>query len=179
MIKQVACGDSFCLALSTEGEVYGWGKNEQGQLGMGGGLSMDVYAMENFPRLIEDLANETIMYIAAGAHHAVAVNDKGELFFWGMRLWLEPHKMTILKDQRIVSAACGNNFTLALSDAGQVFSWCKGYTVRKSGVLGLGHTKRTVQPELIQEMEGTRYIQKVAAGNKFALALSGLPSQLQ
>ena len=33
-------GHAFCLALTSEGEVLGWGRNDQGQLGLGGGLTM-------------------------------------------------------------------------------------------------------------------------------------------
>lgn len=53
-------GHAFSLALTSEGEVYGWGRNDAGQLGLGGGLTMDVYAMENDPRLVELLAGEKV-----------------------------------------------------------------------------------------------------------------------
>lgn len=31
----VACGNAHTLALSTDGEVYGWGSGESGCLGLG------------------------------------------------------------------------------------------------------------------------------------------------
>ncbi|PHU17924.1 Ultraviolet-B receptor UVR8 [Capsicum chinense] len=34
-IKQIACGDSHCLAVTMEGEVQSWGRNQNGQLGLG------------------------------------------------------------------------------------------------------------------------------------------------
>ncbi|KAL5539709.1 hypothetical protein UlMin_043746, partial [Ulmus minor] len=34
-IKQIACGDSHCLAVTMESEVQSWGRNQNGQLGLG------------------------------------------------------------------------------------------------------------------------------------------------
>uniref|UniRef100_M8BZS0 Uncharacterized protein n=1 Tax=Aegilops tauschii TaxID=37682 RepID=M8BZS0_AEGTA len=34
-IKQVACGDSHCLAVTVTGQVHSWGRNQNGQLGLG------------------------------------------------------------------------------------------------------------------------------------------------
>ncbi|KAJ7294855.1 hypothetical protein O6H91_Y228400 [Diphasiastrum complanatum] len=34
-IKQIACGDSHCLAITGDGEVFSWGRNQNGQLGLG------------------------------------------------------------------------------------------------------------------------------------------------
>ena len=34
-IVQVACGGSFCLALTQTAKLYAWGKNDYGQLGIG------------------------------------------------------------------------------------------------------------------------------------------------
>ena len=34
-LKQIGCGDDFSIALTTTGEVYSWGRNQLGQLGLG------------------------------------------------------------------------------------------------------------------------------------------------
>ena len=172
---QVSCGQDFCMVLSDSGEVYVWGRNDQSQLGLGGGLSMDVYAMENFPRVVEGLQGEHIVHVAAGTAHAVAVSDKGEVYHWGYRAWLEPHKMTSLKEKRIVSAACGSNFSCVLSDAGEVFTWGKGLWAAQSGILAQGDKKRHALPELVQSLSSTP-VQLVACGHTHAAALTGLPS---
>ena len=56
-----------------------------------------------------------IKSIAAGAHHAAAIDENGALYMWGARLWLEPHRLTVLEDQKIVAVACGLDFTAAIS----------------------------------------------------------------
>lgn len=54
-VVQIASGHAFNLVLTSEGKVFTWGRNEQGQLGLGGGISMDVYSMEALPLIIEAL----------------------------------------------------------------------------------------------------------------------------
>ncbi len=45
----IAAGHAFTLALTSEGEVFGWGRDESGQIGIGGTLTMDIYKMELLP----------------------------------------------------------------------------------------------------------------------------------
>ncbi|CAN0365352.1 unnamed protein product, partial [Laminaria digitata] len=85
IIVDVQAGHAFSLALTSEGEVFGWGRNDQGQLGLGGGLTMDVYAAEVLPRSIEALAGEKVVSLGAGYNHATAVTDSGKLYMWGMK----------------------------------------------------------------------------------------------
>jgi len=162
----VACGNSFSLALGDDGKVYGWGKNDQAQLGLGGSMSMDVYAMEEMPRLIDTLADEKIVHIAAGGSHALAINNKGEVFHWGMRLWVEPHKMTALQEHHAVKADCGDGFCAVLTDVGQVYTWGKG----RSGALGHGDNSRHAQPTLVDTLAKSNVID-IACGPSYSFAV--------
>lgn len=38
-------GHAFSLALTERGRLYGWGRNDQGQLGQGASMALDVYSM--------------------------------------------------------------------------------------------------------------------------------------
>ena len=51
-IVDIAAGEAFSLALSEDGKVYAWGKNEYGQLGLGGTMTMDIYNMETMPIVV-------------------------------------------------------------------------------------------------------------------------------
>jgi alpha-tubulin suppressor-like RCC1 family protein len=35
IIDDVVCGTNHCLAISNEGEIFGWGDNRLGQIGNG------------------------------------------------------------------------------------------------------------------------------------------------
>ncbi|KAM3270288.1 ultraviolet-B receptor UVR8 isoform X1 [Capsicum chacoense] len=76
-IKQIACGDSHCLAVTMEGEVQSWGRNQNGQLGLG--TTEDSLV----PRKIEAFKEIPVKMVAAGAEHTAAVSEDGELYGWG------------------------------------------------------------------------------------------------
>ena len=44
-VVELVSGHAFSMALTAGGRLYAWGRNDQGQLGMGGTMSMDVYSM--------------------------------------------------------------------------------------------------------------------------------------
>lgn len=82
---QIAAGHAFSLSLNKDGIVHAWGRNNEGQLGTGMGLAVDMYAMESIPRPVEgELEGRRVGRIAAGHTHAAAVTAEGELFTWGM-----------------------------------------------------------------------------------------------
>ncbi|TYK02788.1 ultraviolet-B receptor UVR8 isoform X3 [Cucumis melo var. makuwa] len=76
-IRQIACGDSHCLAVTMEGEVQSWGRNQNGQLGLG--TTEDSLV----PQKIQAFEGIPIKMVAAGAEHTAAVTEDGELFGWG------------------------------------------------------------------------------------------------
>eukprot|EP00923_Selenidium_pygospionis_P044813 GHVN01077403.1.p1 GENE.GHVN01077403.1~~GHVN01077403.1.p1 ORF type:complete len:429 (-),score=52.11 GHVN01077403.1:557-1843(-) len=43
---KVSCGDDHCLALMTNGKLYGWGSDQKGQIGRGG------LCMVHFPKIV-------------------------------------------------------------------------------------------------------------------------------
>ena len=54
-IASVACGGEHIFAISKSNELFGWGRNEEGQLGLGF-LSTMVYE----PTLIKEIAHKNI-----------------------------------------------------------------------------------------------------------------------
>jgi len=141
-VAQIAGGESFTLALTEEGIVYGWGKNAKGQLGTGFGMAVDMYAMADVPTPIEgdELSNRKVTKIAAGTNHSACVTSSGELFWWGVNLHLEPYRVAEVLHTKIVDVACGLDYTLALSEDGDVYVWGFG----KTGVLGSGPDTTTM-----------------------------------
>ncbi|KAG6597866.1 putative RCC1 and BTB domain-containing protein [Phytophthora cinnamomi] len=66
-ITQVACGCYHTLALSDDGKVYPFGRNNHGQLGLE--TSVDCLS----PQLISVLRNKTVTKVAAGFYHSVCL----------------------------------------------------------------------------------------------------------
>lgn len=74
----VACGESHCLALSSEGRVYAWGSNAYGQLGLGG-----AFRRIEKPQVVTALSEHRVVAIACGALHSLCLTEEGTVFVWG------------------------------------------------------------------------------------------------
>ncbi|KAK2827719.1 hypothetical protein Q7C36_018645 [Tachysurus vachellii] len=66
-IIDISCGDSHCLALSHENEVYAWGNNAMGQCGQG-----HTSTPITKPKKVIGLEGVSIQQITAGTSHSLA-----------------------------------------------------------------------------------------------------------
>jgi alpha-tubulin suppressor-like RCC1 family protein len=142
----VAGGFRYALVLETDGSVWAWGANDQGELGLGDTQS------RNVPTKIAGLSN--IVAIAAGRTSAYAVSAAGLVYAWGANgsgeigdgYTIERHTPVNLPTlTNIVSVAAGDRFALALDASGRVHSWGRG----DNGVLGNGlNTTQQTTPVL-------------------------------
>lgn len=74
-VSQVACGLHHSVLLSSHGEVYVFGGNQHGQLGLGDFVIRDV------PTQVP--LNCKIIQIAAGSNHTVLLNTEGQVYTFG------------------------------------------------------------------------------------------------
>lgn len=132
----VAAGHYHTLCLSESGNVWAWGSDSQGQLGLGS--SGPSKATE--PRLITSLQNAKIVGLAAGAAHSLAVTASGEVYSWGsgdagrlghggaavlkglaMRSESKPRLIRALETQRIAAVTAGHAHSACVDSHGKVF----------------------------------------------------------
>eukprot|EP00742_Colponemidia_sp_Colp-10_P005454 GILJ01005829.1.p1 GENE.GILJ01005829.1~~GILJ01005829.1.p1 ORF type:complete len:443 (+),score=58.28 GILJ01005829.1:159-1331(+) len=165
-ITQVACGGHFTIALTETGQVFSWGRNDFGQLGLGGQQVMDVYSLENVPTEVE--IGKKIVNIAAGENHCAVLAEDGTVYLWGARLWLAPREITVLGNSKIVKVQCGAGFSAALSGDGDVYTWGKGRT----NALGHDDRKSRAQPEMIKRSAfADKPVVDIACGRKNMAAI--------
>ncbi|XP_014524438.1 ultraviolet-B receptor UVR8 isoform X2 [Vigna radiata var. radiata] len=79
-IVQISAGYNHSCAITVDGELYMWGKNTSGQLGLGKRAPNIV----PLPTKVEYLDGINIKMAALGSEHTVAISDGGEAFSWGM-----------------------------------------------------------------------------------------------
>ena len=88
---QVSAGWQHSLALGSDGNVYAWGNNGNGQLG-GGTTSYSQSApvrvktpdRKTYPDLPKDF---TYLQVSAGADHSLALGSDGNAWAWGCNLY--------------------------------------------------------------------------------------------
>jgi len=66
-VEDIRLGEQFSMALSNKGQVFTWGLNDKGQLGIGNEAS--TYE----PVLVSSLAGKVVSRIECGLKHCVAL----------------------------------------------------------------------------------------------------------
>ncbi|KII83393.1 hypothetical protein PLICRDRAFT_180473 [Plicaturopsis crispa FD-325 SS-3] len=88
-VVKAAAGVSFSLLLTESGRIYSFGSGQSGQLGngrtgehivTGNKTAFDVYTD---PTLVRGLEGKTIVDIACGQQHSVAIDSTGVVYVWG------------------------------------------------------------------------------------------------
>ncbi|KAL1301168.1 hypothetical protein HN51_045809 [Arachis hypogaea] len=173
-IKQIACGDSHCLAVTMEGEVQSWGRNQNGQLGLG--TTEDSLV----PQKIQTFQGVPIKMVAAGAEHSVAITEDGELYGWGWGRYgnlglgdrndrLIPEKVSDadLQSEKMIMVACGWRHTICVASSGGLYT----YGWSKYGQLGHGDNEDHLVPHKLQSMSDMT-IYQVSGGWRHSMALT-------
>jgi alpha-tubulin suppressor-like RCC1 family protein/protocatechuate 3,4-dioxygenase beta subunit len=167
----IDAGSQFALAVGSDGHLYAWGDNSQGQLGMGfttgGDQSTPVWVR------IPDGAPTAI---AAGNAHGLAVGSDGRLYGWGENAFGAVGDGSTLDrtapvpvglpDGVTPTAIAANNQSLALGSDGRLYGWGYNY----NGELGDTATTTRLTPQPVALPDGAR-TEAIAAGVGFTLAL--------
>lgn len=131
-IVQIASGGFHCLTLTCSGTIFGWGKNNFGQLGLGD-CERKVY-----PTLLKNMRNQKVQYISCGQDHSVMLTLEGGVFTCGLGAdgqlghnqhsnELNPRKVFEIMGKRVTQIACGRHHTLAFdASQGRLFSFGLG-----------------------------------------------------
>jgi alpha-tubulin suppressor-like RCC1 family protein len=71
------------LILFTDGHLFSWGMNSDGQLGINVAGNRTAQSQFVYIHHITSLWGLAISHIAAGSRHSVALTVSGALFMWG------------------------------------------------------------------------------------------------
>ncbi|XP_033986178.1 probable E3 ubiquitin-protein ligase HERC3 [Trematomus bernacchii] len=170
-ISQVMCGNQHCIALSKDGQLFTWGQNTSGQLGLGKGEPSKL-----FPHPLMSLAGIPLAQITAGGDHSFALSLSGAVFGWGKnragQLGLNdkqdravPCHIKFLRSQKVVHISCGEEHTAALTKDGGLFTFGEG----SWGQLGHGSTNNELLPRRVLELMGTE-VSQITCGRQHTLA---------
>ncbi|XP_024882774.1 probable E3 ubiquitin-protein ligase HERC4 isoform X1 [Temnothorax curvispinosus] len=172
VIVQIACGVEHSIALTNDGELYAWGSNRDGQLGLGSYTSNEIK-----PKRITTLAAVPIAFVACGGYHTVVISKSGAVFSWGRNTFGQlglndtqqrclPCQLRTLRNSKVCYATCGEDFSVFLTMDGGVFTCGAGMY----GQLGHGNNSNEILPRQVMELMGSTVTQ-VSCGKRHTLAL--------
>ena len=76
---QLSCGSTHSLALTSDGLVYGWGDNSQGQCGFVKSVGNKI----SYPTHLKSLSKLVIKTIYFSYHQSFAITSDGFVYSWG------------------------------------------------------------------------------------------------
>lgn len=171
-IISLAAGSFHSMALKSDGTVWAWGGNNEGQLGNG------TFDNQSSPIQVSDPSDASgylqgVVAIAAGEKHSLAVNNDGSIFAWGWNNIGQLGNMTtansfvpvnVVGISNVKEVAAGSLHSLALQTDGTVWSW--GWN--GEGQLGDGTNINSLAPVQVTGLSG---VNKISSGSLHSMAL--------
>ena len=162
--QTMSAGSDYTVSIKTDGTLWGWGANWNGQLG-------EETAVKTTPTLIGTAKDWK--QIGAGYQHTTAIKANGTLWAWGANWYgqlgdgttnqkLNPTQIGTDNNWKVVSA--GYYHTLAIKTDGTLWAWGANWY----GQLGDGTTNQSLTP--IQIGTDTDW-KAISAGADFTIAL--------
>ena len=149
-IIDVSCGGFFCLALTVEREIYGWGHNQFGQLADGSFNDRCVP--------IRTKIECEVQSISCGIKHSMCVSITGTVYVWGLNSYgqlgrdrshsyvKKPELISGFEVTEIKKGVCGSNHSLLLTSEGLVYAFGEN----TGGQVGNGDTEHQSVPYNIE-----------------------------
>ncbi len=146
---KISIGTDHCFVIKSDGTLWGWGNNQNGQLGDG------TTTERHSPVKIMD----GVRSVSAGTHHSIAIKDDGSLWAWGYNelgqlgdaTTTERHSPVKIMDG-VKSVSAGGSYSIVIKDDGSLWSWGDNYW----GQLGDGTTTSRYSP--VKIMDGVRSV---------------------
>lgn len=135
-ITSIAVGANHALALNDTGSVFAWGSGQQNQLGRR--VVERTKTQGLVPREF-GLPKKAIKYVACGAYHSFAIDNKDRVWAWGLNNYgetgvadnageddavvLKPEIIEKLSGKTITCIKGGGHHTIAVTDTGDCLTW--------------------------------------------------------
>ncbi|KAL9356482.1 hypothetical protein Peur_049735 [Populus x canadensis] len=172
-IVQISAGYHHSCAITVDGELYTWGKNSNGQLGLGKKAENVVPV----PTKVECLSGINIKMVALASEHSIAVTDGGQALSWGeggsgrlghghqssllgfFRSSSEytPRHIKKLEGVKVKNIAAGLLHSACIDENGSVYIFGE----KAVDKLAFGDANNTTTPSMIDKLP---YSQEVACG---------------
>ena len=171
-IREVKLGYYTSAAIATDGQLYMWGRNDKGQLGIGTKDSSSLVA-KPVPQLTD------VITVNAWNDTWAAITRDGQLYMWGYNYYgqlgdgtsinaYSPIQPKFEEPVRIAQVAIGTSHTVALSTDGQVYTWGSN----SHGQMGNGTTTGSNKIPVRIEIGDGKRISKVYAFDYSTAALT-------
>ncbi|XP_029454267.1 serine/threonine-protein kinase Nek9 isoform X2 [Rhinatrema bivittatum] len=128
-IRQVSCGHDFTICVTDEGQLYAFGSDYYGCLGVDQSCGSEVLS----PLQLDFFLSNPVEQVSCGENHVVVLTRAKSVYSWGCgeygRLGLDseddcftPQQVEVPKTLNIVSVQCSGDGTFLLTQSGKVLA---------------------------------------------------------
>ncbi|EAR89718.1 regulator of chromosome condensation (RCC1) protein (macronuclear) [Tetrahymena thermophila SB210] len=169
---QISCGAYHTATVCDNGQLFTWGQNCEGQLGIGKSDNMTT------PQIV-DLKNNLAVFVSCGKRNTMVITQTQKIFGFGDgkcgQLGLgnecneyKPRQLQI-QMQNIVAISCGDRHTLFLNEEGEAFS-CGNNTYNQLGCANNSQSSNI--PVKVKQKSTLKFVKVIAANTPMSAALS-------
>ena len=158
-ITQIAAGDSHSAAVTKDGDLYMWGTNGSGQLGIQSNVASNIPVKVN--NSSSTLPEKSVKYVALGTYHSAAITKYGSLYMWEYNNYgqlgngssgnYEKSVSPIKIMENVAAVSLGAWHSAAITKDGSLYMWGEN----SDGQLGNGSTTNRSTPVKIMENVAT------------------------
>ena len=165
---KVASGLNHTVALKSDGTVWTYGANKNGELGVGTNVASDNLSKVEFETDVK------IVEIAVGEKHVVALDENGTVWTWGSNTYYQlgisskaqsnvPVKVKL--EEKVVKIAAGYNSTFAITEDNNLLAW----GLNTNGELGIGNYQNRFLPTKVETLKN---VLDVKAGKTHSVVIT-------
>lgn len=156
LTKLRACDHSI-LALFDNGTLWGWGCNNQGQLGVGHKIGVEQLDINvDHPEKLHGFDNKKVKDFCLGDNIAIVLTEDGEAYYMGLRLQWEPRRLTAPNGQKVKRVGAAHGSVALVTENNEVY------------------VMNEFVPENVPDFNtGLAYVSKTLFGNGEVLAIGG------
>jgi alpha-tubulin suppressor-like RCC1 family protein len=171
-VTKVFCAYQHAFVLTARDEVFSFGRNSKGQLGVGNTIE------QTSPQKVRLLCGRRVCLMAGGMEFSLALTETDEVYSFGLgsagQLGLgyttakeqTPQRAEGLCGLGITSMVCGRNHTLIHTRADEVW----GFGDNSKGQLGLTSSLTAASPVRLEEL-CRRDVAQLACGYYYSMVL--------
>eukprot|EP00339_Tiarina_fusa_P026374 CAMPEP_0117080634 /NCGR_PEP_ID=MMETSP0472-20121206/56880_1 /TAXON_ID=693140 ORGANISM="Tiarina fusus, Strain LIS" /NCGR_SAMPLE_ID=MMETSP0472 /ASSEMBLY_ACC=CAM_ASM_000603 /LENGTH=577 /DNA_ID=CAMNT_0004808331 /DNA_START=392 /DNA_END=2125 /DNA_ORIENTATION=+ len=167
-VRQIACGSGHTVVLTTDGEVYTWGRGDDGR------KRLEIRTADHSKSGGASGSPSDVRVVSHRRSYGqtAAVTGNGDLYTWGGGMYGKlghgneaghstPKRVESLVGLVVSQIACGSRHTAIITSTGALYTWGD----KENGVAGHGDIEgHQYTPKLLERLAGKRIVQLSACG---------------
>ncbi|EHB14562.1 Serine/threonine-protein kinase Nek9 [Heterocephalus glaber] len=164
-IHQVSCGEDFTVCVTDEGQLYAFGSDYYGCIGVGKIAGSEVLE----PMQLNFFLSNPVEQVSCGDNHVVVLTRNKKVYSWGCGEHEGKTSFTLAKQlsfYKIRTIAPGKTHTAAIDERGPLLT----FGCSKCGQLGVGNYKKRLGINLLRGPLGGKQVIRASCGDEFTIA---------